>query len=150
MKTHIILILTIINCECCYSQQANKNINEKLYAPIYSLYYPTDKWEITAENVEFLNNYVVDKIKEANASKLIVNLEGHTDDVGDAHYNMKLSEKRVQSIAYYLISKGINSEQIKVAFFGESKPENRNIAISKKLTDIRYANRRVVIRLEIE
>ena len=150
MKTYIILILTIISCECCYSQQANKNTNEKLYAPIYSLYSPNNKWEITPENIEFLNNYVVDKVKNSDAPKLIINLEGHTDDLGDANYNLKLSEKRVQSIANYLISKGINSEQIKVTFFGESKPENRNIAVSKKLTDIRYANRRVVIRLEIE
>lgn len=149
MKTFITLLLTLISYQSCYSQQVN-GTNEKLYAPIYSLYYATDQWEITPENIEFLNNYVVNKIKETNAPKIIINLEGHTDDVGDANYNMKLSEKRVQAIADYLISKGIHSEQIKVAFFGESKPETRNIAISKKLRDIRYANRRVVIKLETE
>lgn len=143
--------MTIIRCDFCYSQQSDKdNTTEKLYAPIYGLYYPTDKWEVTPENMEFLNNYVVDKIKSPNAPNLIINLEGHTDDVGDANYNMQLSQKRVQTIANYLISKGIKSKQIKVTFFGESKPETGNMAISKKLKDIRYASRRVVIRLETE
>jgi outer membrane protein OmpA-like peptidoglycan-associated protein len=100
--------------------------------------------------MEFLNNYIVDKIKRPDAPNLIIYLEGHTDDVGDANYNMQLSQKRVQAIADFLISMGIKSEQIKVTFFGESKPETGNIAISKKLKDIRYANRRVVVRLETE
>lgn len=143
--------MTIINCSFCYSQQsANDKTNRKLYAPIYALYYPTDKWEVTPENMEFLNNYIVDKIKRPDAPNLIIYLEGHTDDVGDANYNMQLSQKRVQAIADFLISMGIKSEQIKVTFFGESKPETGNIAISKKLKDIRYANRRVVVRLETE
>lgn len=149
MRTYIILLLTLISYQYCYSQQVN-GTNEKLYAPIYNLYYPSNQWEITAENIEFLTNYVVNKIKAVNAPQIIINLEGHTDDVGDANYNMKLSEKRVQVIADYLISQGIHSEQIKVTFFGESKPETRNIAVSKKLRDIRYANRRVVIKLETE
>lgn len=151
MKTYIILILTIIRCAFCYSQQSNNDQTKgNLYAPIYGLYYPTDKWEITPANMEFLNNYVVDKIKRPDAPNIIINLEGHTDDVGDANYNMQLSQKRVQAVADYLISKGIKSEQIKVTFFGESKPETGNIAISKKLKDIRYASRRVVIKMEIE
>lgn len=151
MKTYIILILIIISRNFCYSQQSDKDkTNGKLYAPIYGLYYPTNKWEVTPENMAFLNNYVVDKIKSPNAPNLIINLEGHTDDVGDANYNMQLSQKRVQAVANYLISKGIKSEQIKVTFYGESKPETGNIAISKKLKDIRYASRRVVIRLETE
>ena len=151
MKTYIILILTIINCNFCNSQQSDNDKTEgKLYAPIYGLNYPTDNWEITPENIEFLNNYVVDKIKRPDAPNIIINLEGHTDDVGAVNYNMQLSQKRVQAIADYLISKGIKPEQIKVTFFGESKPETGNIAISKKLKDIRYASRRVVVRLETE
>lgn len=151
MKTYIILTMTIISSSFCYSQQSdNDKTIGKLYAPIYGLYYPNDKWEITPENMEFLNNYIVDKIKRPGAPNLIIYLEGHTDDVGDANYNMQLSQKRVQAIADYLISMRVKSEQIKVTFFGESKPETGNITISKKLKDIRYANRRVVIRIERE
>lgn len=151
MNKYIILILTILSSSSCYSQQSdNDKIIGKLYAPIYGLYYPTNKWEITPENIEFLNNYIVNKIKSQDSLNLIIYLEGHTDDVGDADYNIQLSQKRAQAVADYLISMGIKQEQIKVTFYGEAKPETRNIAISKKLKDIRYASRRVVIRIETE
>lgn len=149
MKISIILILTTISCNFCYSQQLDKDKTKgELYAPVYNLYYPTDKWEVAPENIEFLNNHIVYIIKRPDPPNLIIYLEGHTDDVGDSDYNMQLSQKRVQAIADYLISKGIKSEQIKVTFFGESKPETGKIAISKKLKDVRYANRRVVIKIE--
>ena len=110
------------------------------FAPIYSIYYETDKWNLTTENTEFLNSEGLENI--------IIHLEGHTDDVGNSDYNIQLSQKRVQEVYNYLISKGLNSNQLTINYFGESKPETRKIAISKKLNDIRYANRRVIIKFE--
>lgn len=120
----------------------------ELAAPIYTLYYPTNQWEISPENISFLDSYVINKFKIEKTSKLIVYLEGHTDAVGTEINNLELSKKRVQAVADYLISKGITTDQMQISFFGETKPETRKIAISKKLKDIRYANRRVVIRIE--
>lgn len=153
MKIYIILILTIIKCNFCYSQHLNNEQGQtktkaELYAPIYNLYYPTDKWELTIENKEFLNSYVIQKIQRPDPPNLVIYLEGHTDDLGDPDYNMQLSQKRVQAVADYLKNKGISPDQIKISYFGKSKPETGKIAISKKLKDIRYANRRVTIRIE--
>jgi outer membrane protein OmpA-like peptidoglycan-associated protein len=120
----------------------------ELAAPIYTLYYPTNQWEVSTENISFLDSYVINKFKIEKTSKLIIYLEGHTDDVGTEIDNLELSKKRVQAVADYLISKGITTDQIQISYFGETKPEKRKIAISKKLEDIRYANRRVVIRIE--
>ncbi|HLO72660.1 MAG TPA: OmpA family protein [Flavobacterium sp.] len=118
------------------------------FAPIYSIYYETDKWNLTTENTEFLNSYVIQKIQSEGLENIIIHLEGHTDDVGNSDYNIQLSQKRVQEVYNYLISKGLNSNQLTINYFGESKPETRKIAISKKLNDIRYANRRVIIKFE--
>jgi len=120
----------------------------ELAAPIYTLYYPTNQWEVSATNASFLDTYVINKFKIEKTSKLIVYLEGHTDAVGTEINNLELSKKRVQAIADYLSSKGITTEQIQISYFGETKPETRKIAISKKRKDIDYANRRVVIRIE--
>ena len=88
------------------------------------------------------------KIQKPNPPNLIIYIEGHTDDVGDSDYNMQLSQKRVQAVADYIKSKGFNESNIKISWHGKSQPETRKIAISKKLKDIRYANRRVTIRIE--
>jgi outer membrane protein OmpA-like peptidoglycan-associated protein len=122
--------------------------NTELATPIYTLYYPTNQWEVSATNASFLDTYVINKFETEKTSKLIVYLEGHTDDVGTDINNLELSKKRVQAVADYLISKGITTDQIQISYFGETKPEKRKIAVSKKRKDIDYTNRRVVIRIE--
>lgn len=140
-----ILLLYLFALTNALAQTTSKT---ELAAPIYTLYYPTNQWEVSTENITFLDSYVINKFKIEKTSKLIVYLEGHSDDVGTEIDNLELSKKRVQAVADYLISKGITTDQIQISYFGETKPETRKIAISKKLKDIRYANRRVVIRIE--
>lgn len=53
-------------------------------------------------------------------------LEGHTDDVGDDLANMRLSKERAESVADYMIKKGVQSKQIQVQFYGETKPIAEN------------------------
>ncbi len=141
----VILLISSFALTTLVAQTASKT---ELAAPIYTLYYPTNQWEVSIENITFLDSYVINKFKIEKTSKLIVYLEGHSDDVGTEIDNLELSKKRVQAIADYLISQGITTDQIQISYFGETKPETRKIAISKKLKDIRYANRRVVIRIE--
>lgn len=140
-----ILLLCSFALITALSQTTSKT---ELVAPIYTLYYPTNQWEVSATNASFLDNNVINKFETEKSSKFIIYLEGHTDDVGTEIDNLKLSKKRVQAVADYLISKGITTDQMQISYFGETKPETRKIAISKKLKDIRYANRRVVIRIE--
>ncbi|WP_396143373.1 OmpA family protein [Flavobacterium sp.] len=140
-----ILLLCSIALTNALSQTTS---NTELATPIYTLYYPTNQWEVSATNASFLDTNVINKFETEKSSKFIIYLEGHTDDVGTDINNLELSKKRVQAVADYLISKGITTDQIQISYFGETKPEKRKIAISKKLEDIRYANRRVVIRIE--
>lgn len=146
-KNKILKQLSIIlfSINLVFAQTSTKN---EPFALIYSLYYETDKWNLTPENAEFLNSYIIQKIQLQDSKNIIIHLEGHTDNVGDFDYNMELSQKRVQEVYNYLISKGLNSNQLKIKYFGESKPETRKIAISKKMKDIHYANRRVIIKIE--
>jgi outer membrane protein OmpA-like peptidoglycan-associated protein len=140
-----ILLLYLFALTNALAQTTSKT---ELAAPIYTLYYPTNQWEVSTENISFLDSYVINKFKIEKTSKLIIYLEGHTDDVGTEIDNLELSKKRVQAVVDYLISKGITTDQIQISYFGETKPETRKISISKKLDDIRYVNRRVVIRIE--
>jgi len=49
-------------------------------------------------------------------------IEGHTDDLGDEEYNLKLSEKRALEVKNYLINKGTDEHRLKYVGMGESSP----------------------------
>ena len=67
-------------------------------------------------------------------------IEGHTDNVGDDDYNMKLSKRRADAVVSYVKSKGVAGKRFKVTAFGSTRPRFDN------LTDEgRTKNRRVEI-----
>ena len=65
-------------------------------------------------------------------------VEGHTDSVGDADYNQRLSENRADSVRTYLVGQGIASSAVGTAGFGEGQPVASNDTASG-----RQQNRRV-------
>ncbi len=70
-----------------------------------------------------------DRILSAMQSNPEIKLEltGHTDEVGADEYNLRLSERRAQSVADYLTSQGISEERIRVIAAGEAE----HIALNK-------------------
>jgi outer membrane protein OmpA-like peptidoglycan-associated protein len=67
-----------------------------------------------------------------------IQLQGHTDNQGDASKNLELSELRVKTIKAYLVAKGIESARIEGKGFGGSKP-----VASNATEETRKQNRRV-------
>ena len=55
-----------------------------------------------------------------------VTVDGHTDDLGADVYNQRLSERRAEAVAAYLISRGVESGRVKPRGFGESRPVGLN------------------------
>lgn len=53
-------------------------------------------------------------------------LEGHTDDTGSDDYNLKLSERRAESVSKYLESQNIPSSRLRTKWYGESQPKFSN------------------------
>jgi outer membrane protein OmpA-like peptidoglycan-associated protein len=53
---------------------------------------------------------------------LRIQINGHTDDVGNDISNQNLSEQRAKSVHDYLISKGIDANRLRWKGFGESQP----------------------------
>ena len=70
-------------------------------------------------------------------------IEGHTDNVGDKTYNIKLGEERAAAVKMYLYEQHqIPLHRINVISYGSEKP-----AASNMTKDGRAQNRRVVIRV---
>lgn len=68
---------------------------------------------------------------------------GHTDSKGPEAYNQKLSEKRAQAVADYLVNKGVSSDRLTVRGMGETQPITDNATLEG-----RALNRRVEIEFE--
>ena len=67
-------------------------------------------------------------------------LQGHTDSTGPADYNMKLSQRRADSVRDYLIGRGVNADQLVAKGYGMTQPVQPNTTKAG-----RAANRRVVM-----
>jgi outer membrane protein OmpA-like peptidoglycan-associated protein len=74
--------------------------------------------------------------------RLVIQLEGHTDNLGDATANMKLSEKRVEAVKKYIVSKGVSKNRIKTKAFGGTQPLTQETTPAA-----RNLNRRVEVRI---
>jgi outer membrane protein OmpA-like peptidoglycan-associated protein len=51
-----------------------------------------------------------------------IQIEGHTDNVGNEKYNQQLSEQRAKVVFQYLIDKNILPVRLRFNGFGASKP----------------------------
>ncbi len=87
---------------------------------IKNIYYEYAKWNLTDSSKFILDNTVY-KIMMENP-RIIVEISSHTDNISSDEYNVKLSQKRAESVVKYLISKGINKERLVAKGYGESKP----------------------------
>lgn len=58
--------------------------------------------------------------------ELRFSVEGHTDNVGEADFNQKLSEKRAESVKNELVSRGMSGDRLQTKGWGESAPVQDN------------------------
>jgi outer membrane protein OmpA-like peptidoglycan-associated protein len=90
----------------------------------------------------FILDEVVDTLfKHPEIKK--VRIEGHTDDVGGAEFNQKLSEARAKSVMEYLVDKGVDPGRLSAVGYGLTKPIATN-----KTDEGRAKNRRVQFTIE--
>lgn len=57
---------------------------------------------------------------------LKIEIQGHTDNVGEAEYNLTLSEQRANTVFQYLKLFGISSERLLAKGYGETQPVSSN------------------------
>lgn len=83
---------------------------------------------------------VVEMMKDND--KIIIQLEGHTDNLGNADANLELSQKRVDAVKKYIVSRGIQKSRVKTKAFGGSQPITNGVT-----PEARNMNRRVELRI---
>nr|WP_321452580.1 OmpA family protein [uncultured Carboxylicivirga sp.] len=112
-----------------------RNIEEGGALILNNIFFETAKSTLLPASFEELDK-VVNFLKEGTVS--LIEISGHTDDVGSDQLNQRLSQQRAESVVKYLVSKGISPQKIKAAGYGESRFLDTN------KTDVgRSKNRRV-------
>jgi OmpA-OmpF porin, OOP family len=100
-----------------------------------NIFFDTNKTELSIESYPELNR-VVEALK--NNANLEIEIDGHTDDIGQDDYNQQLSTGRAAAVYQYLLDKGISKSRLSYKGFGKTKPVDDN-----KTETGRQNNRRV-------
>jgi OOP family OmpA-OmpF porin len=74
-----------------------------------------------AESLQKLVNYVK---RPPGLQSMII--EGHTDSIGKAAYNLNLSQRRAQTVKQTLVKMGLPASRIRAIGYGESQPIGDN------------------------
>jgi len=103
------------------------------------VHFETGKATLKPESFTALND-LVEVMK--NKKKMVIEIAGHTDDVGDDAANLKLSQARAESVKAYLAGKGIAKERVSAKGYGETQPAADNSSEKG-----RQENRRTEVRI---
>ncbi len=127
------------------AQEAEKAAKGKLIYTVTlsndKVRFPVNKAEISDEAKALIDEAVAPLV-QANRG-VWFEIEGHTDNTGDAAYNFRLGEERAMAVRDYIAKKhGIALNRLNVISYGEEKPVADN-----KAREDRAQNRRVVIRI---
>lgn len=99
-----------------------------------------DKSELKPQYCSVLDEFVGRLAQNGNVQ---VEIQGHTDNIGTAEYNQRLSEARARAVKNYLVKRGIQKDRLYPVGFGYTLNKAPN-----DTEDSRALNRRVEIALQ--
>lgn len=103
------------------------------------VHFGSNKWKLTEEAKAALDAFA--QMLKSQNKNVYVEIQGHTDDVGEEESNEVLGLKRAQAVKEYLNKEhGLPLHRMEVISYGEGKPAVLNLD-----ADSRSQNRRVVI-----
>ena len=115
--------------------EVQKTLND--YAK--TILFDTGKSTIKTQSEQVLSD-ITNILKEYPKANFTV--DGHTDSVGSATSNQRLSESRAASVKAFLINKGVSAGRLTSSGYGEANPISSNAT-----KEGRQLNRRVEINL---
>lgn len=94
-----------------------------------NIYYATGAEELYPQSYVILDEFAEFLIDHPNMK---VEIQGHTDNVGNAAENMKLSQHRADNVVKYLIENKVNADNLTAKGYGPTKPISDNTSVEGK------------------
>lgn len=117
-------------------------------AKTHSVYFNFNRSNLTAEAKATLDQ-IVDYATNSNNHVKSLNIIGYADEIGSDSYNMRLSEKRANTVKKYLVKKGFKAtNMMDVRALGESSSVTDCKGMKgRKLIDCLWEDRRVDVEI---
>jgi outer membrane protein OmpA-like peptidoglycan-associated protein len=115
-----------------------QSVIDKINYAAKNIFYATGSSKLLPKSYKSLND-VAKILADDNSLKL--QIDGHTDNTGDAAKNQTLSETRAAAVKAYLASKGVDESRMTAAGHGADEP-----AADNKTAAGRAKNRRVEMK----
>jgi OOP family OmpA-OmpF porin len=116
------------------------NVEEGQIIVLKNIFFEFDKSELLPESYPALD--ILYRALQKNPL-MEIEISGHTDNIGTQRYNIELSLKRAESVANYLINKGISPIRLIFKGYGNMYPISDNTT-----EEGRALNRRVEITIK--
>lgn len=114
-------------------------LKEEQLVRLNNIFFKKKSAELKDESTPELNRFL--EFMKIN-KKLVIEIQGHTDNQGNPNENLTLSKSRAQAIADFLIANGIKAERMEVVGYGQSRPIGFN-----QEAEGREMNRRIEFRI---
>lgn len=88
-----------------------------------NIFFDTDKYDLKPESKTELDR-LANLLR--NNPRMTIEISGHTDSVGTAEYNQRLSGNRAKSVYDYLVYTGIDPERLSYEGYGLTRPVDTN------------------------
>jgi len=108
----------------CPDSQARVEIKGTKIVIREKVFFESNRSTIKKQSLDLLDDVAALLVKHPEVRR--VRVEGHTDNVGRRRYNIKLSKRRAEAVARYLISQGIDRERLSWKGYGPDKPLAEN------------------------
>lgn len=95
---------------------------------VRNVFYEFDKADLTENSVEALNRLTAMLMENPN---ITIELSAHCDYRGNDDYNLRLSQRRAESVVRYLTEHGIAADRLEAKGYGETVPK----IVNRKLTE---------------
>jgi outer membrane protein OmpA-like peptidoglycan-associated protein len=122
--------------------EIKREVRQLLQKAMQGIEFETGKATIKRKSYPLLDQIAQIFIDNSN---YIIEVQGHTDNTGNAEVNQRLSEQRANAVMKYLISKGVPAERMTAVGYGQNVPLADN-----KTAAGRQKNRRVEFKITFE
>jgi outer membrane protein OmpA-like peptidoglycan-associated protein len=100
-----------------------------------AIYFDFDKDELTEQSTKELEElYALLRKNKA----MYIEIDGHTDIVGNGEYNIGLSQRRAERVIEFLVKKGIAKDRLTIKAYGSSLPAAENRRVEFQVLEKRY------------
>jgi outer membrane protein OmpA-like peptidoglycan-associated protein len=127
--------ITRVSAGASMKTAMEQSLNTLRRYDLYGIHFDFDKATVRAESAALIKDIA---LTLKNNPTWTLQINGHTDSIGDPAYNQKLSAARAASVAAAIANEGIASSRLQTSGFGETQPKGDNATLEG-----RALNRRV-------